>query len=349
MKTPWKQLAAGLAAAGAIAGLILAFIAKHQEAAAEEERDKPIQAASRVAVVNGETVVTLDAAARARSGIELAPLQTIKHRPHISAYGVVLDPGELTALRRTIASAGAQLAKATAARNVARQEFDRAKGLFDANQNVAEKTVQSAEGAWHAEEANVLSARAALDAARATAGQRWGGIVAGWLAQGGAEYDRLRGLDELLVQVTLAPSQAEVAAPARGLVQAAGGQTPGAELVSPAPRTDPKIQGRSFIYRLPAAGTNLLPGMNVVMLLPTGEPESGLLVPASAVVWLQGRAWAYAQVQPDRFARREVSTGEPVKDGWAQPKEFSGGGLFVVRGPQVLLSEEFRAQISVGD
>ncbi len=349
MKSLWKKLVVVLVGAVVVAGLVFAFIAKRREVVAEAEREQPIKAATRVALVNGENVVSLDGAARTSGGVGLAPLQTIEHRPQISAYGVVVDLGELTDLRNTIANAGAQLAKAAAARDVARKEYERAKGLFDANQNVAEKTVQSTEGAWHTEEANVLAAQAALDAARATAQQRWGRIIAGWLAAGGAEFDRLRRQDELLVQVTLAPSQAGIAAPAEASVLPAGGKLITAKLVSPASRTDPKIQGRSFFYLLPAAGTNLLPGMNVVTLLSTGEPEPGVLVPGSAVVWLQGKAWAYAQVQPDKFARRAVSTEQPARDGWVQPKEFSKGEPFVIRGPQVLLSEEFRAQISVGD
>lgn len=349
MKSPWKKLIIALIAAGVVAALIFAFYAKHREAKAEEQADKPIKAATRVAMVNGENVVTLDEAARMSGGIALAPLQPIEHRPQISAYGVVMDLGELTDLRNTIAGAGAQLAKATAAQDVARKEYERARGLFDANQNVAEKTVQSAEGTWHTEEANVRAAKAALDASRATAQQRWGGVIAGWLAQGGTEFDRLGRQDDLLVQVTLSPSQADLSAPAEASIQAAGGKLVAAKLVSAASRTDPKIQGRSFFYLLPANGVNLLPGMNVVALLPTGEPESGVLVPASAVVWLQGKAWAYAQVPPDKFARREVSTEQPVKAGWVQPKTFSKGEPFVIRGPQILLSEEFRAQISVGD
>lgn len=349
MKSTWKKLIFAFIAVGVVATLIVAFYAKHREAKAEEEGDKPIKVAARMAMVNGENVVTLDEAERMSGGIALAPLQPIVHRPQISAYGVVVDLGVLTDLRNTIVGAGAQLAKANAAQDVASKEYERARGLFDANQNVPEKTVQSAEGTWHTEEANVRVAEAALDASRATAQQRWGGVIAGWLSQGGTAFDRLRRQDDLLVQVTLSPSLADVSAPAEASIQATGGKVVAAKLISAASRTDPKIQGRSFFYLLPANGANLLPGMNVVAVLPTGEPESGVLVPASAVVWLQGKAWVYAEVRPDKFARREISTGQPVDAGWVQPQGFSKGEPFVVRGPQVLLSEEFRAQISVGD
>jgi len=72
-------------------------------------------------------------------------------------------------------------------------------------------------------------------------------------------------------------------------------------------------------------------------------------VPASAIVWLQGKPWAYVQVQPNQFARREISTDQPVADGWVEAADFSKGEPVVVTGSQLLLSEEFREEISAGD
>jgi hypothetical protein len=348
MKSHQKKLVVVLIAMGIVAGLIAAYVAAHKEVAAEAEGDKPIEAPNRVEVVNGENIITLDQAARTTSGIVLAPLQSISHRAEISAYGTVIDLGELTDLRNTLATAAAQLAKANAALAVAREEYERTKALFDANQNVSEKTVQAAESALQTGESDVQAGHAALDAASATAQQHWGVVVADWLSQGGAEYERLRRQDDLLVQVTLAPSQA-TSAPSEALVQPAGGKLVAARLVSPATRTDPKFQGRSFFYLVAAEGTELLPGMDVTMLLPVGEPAPGVVVPASAIVWLQGKPWAYVQVQPNQFARREISTDQPVTDGWVEAADFSKGEAVVVTGSQILLSEEFRAQISAGD
>lgn len=338
-----------LIAMAAVIGLVFAYRAGRKEVAAEATADQPLQAASRVARVNGETVVTLDPATRTASGIVLAPLATLRHRAEIPAYGTVVEPGGLTDLRHVLASAGAQLAKADAALTVARQEFDRVQGLFTANQNVSEKTVQAAAAALRSGEADGQAAQAALAAARATAQQQWGGVIADWLVQGGPEIERLRRQDDLLVQVTLAPSQSVTIAPPQASVQRADGQLVAAKLVSAAPRTDPRIQGRSFFYRVVADGAGLLPGMNVVLLLPVGEPAPGVLVPASAVVWLQGKPWIYAAAKPDRFVRREVSTAQPVAEGWVQPAGFSHGEPIVTHGAQLLLSEEFRAQISLGN
>jgi len=252
-------------------------------------------------------------------------------------------------LRNAIETAQAQLSKTQAAREVASADDERVKALYAKNQNVSQKVVQEAAGTLQGEESNVQTAQAALHAAQATALQHWGSVVAAWLVQPTPELEQLRSQKNLLVQVSLAPGQGDVAAPPTALVQSAEGKLIPAMFVSLAPRADPKIQGKSLLYLVAADGANLLPGMNVTALLPTGESVAGVVIPSSAVVWLQGKAWAYAQAKPDHFARREVSTDQPVTRGWFQPQGFSAGQVVVAKGPQVLLSEEFRAQIQIGD
>jgi hypothetical protein len=349
MKSFLTKIVFLLVAAGLIAGLIFAFIAGHKEAGAEAEREKPIKAPSRVEVVNGENVVTFDQATQSISGIELRSLGAVQHRHEISAYGVVVDLQELTDLRNALETGEAQMNKARSAREVASQEYERVKTLYENNQNVSQKVVQAAEGTLRAEESNVRAADAALHAAQATALQHWGSVLASWLTQATPQFEQLRSQKDLLVQVTLPPGQGGVAAPPTASVQTAEGRLIPATFVSLAPRTDAKIQGMSFFYIVAAEGSSLLPGMIVAARLPSGDPTPGVVVPASAVVWLQGKPWAYVQLQSNRFARREVSTDQPVPNGWFQPRDFSGGQPIVAKGPQVLLSEEFRAQIQIGD
>lgn len=348
MRADWKKFIVIAIAGGALLGLIVAFLAGRKEAAMEAEREKPVKAPTRVEVVNGENVVMLNEATRMSSGIALGRLKAISNRPQIRAYGIAIDLQELTDLRNAFENAKAQLSKAKAALEVAQKEYERVKPLYEKNQSVSQKVVQAAEGTVRAEASNVQTAQAALNTAQATALQHWGSVIADWLARDAPEFEQLRLQKKLLIQVTLSPGQA-LAAPETAFVQTADGRLMDAMFVSVGLRTDPKIQGRSFFYLLSAKDGNLLPGMNVTALLPVGEPAQGVVVPDSAVVWLQGKPWVYVQVKPDRFVRREVSTEGPVKGGWFQPKGFAADEVFVSSGPQALLSEEFRAQISVGE
>ena len=349
MNPSWKKPILIAVVVAALAGLIVAFIFGRHEAAAEAEREHPVKAPSRVEVVNGENVVTFDQATRVRSDVELGTLQSASHRQQIRAYGEVIDLSGLTDLRYTLESAKAQVSKASAARGVAQMDYERVKGLYDKDQNASQKALQAAEGTLRGEESNVQIAQAALTAAQATAIQQWGKVIADWLARGAPEIERLRLQEDLLIQVSLSPGPLVSAVPQQASIETADAHLVEARFVSSALRTDPKIQGQSFFFVMASVNAGLLPGMSVSALLPIGQTVQGVMVPRSTIVWLQGKAWVYVQLAPDHFARREVSTEQPAVSGWFQAQGFSPGQPFVSKGAQALLSEEFRAKITVGE
>ena len=89
----------------------------------------------------------------------------------------------------------------------------------------------------------------------------------------------------------------------------------------------------------------MLPGAAVAAFLPIGEARTGVVVPAAAVVWWQGRAWVYVEERPGRFVRRVVATGAPVAGGLFVTGGVVAGDRVVVRGAQMLLSEEGRGAV----
>ena len=62
-----------------------------------------------------------------------------------------------------------------------------------------------------------------------------------------------------------------------------------------------------------------------------------------------GKAWVYCQLSADRFARREIPATQPTDDGWFVPSGVKVGERVVASGAQLLLSEELKSQIQVGD
>lgn len=74
----------------------------------------------------------------------------------------------------------------------------------------------------------------------------------------------------------------------------------------------------------------------------------GAVIPADAIVWWQDRAWIYRRSSPDAFTRVPISTNQPASGGYVVP-DLPPGSEIVTRGAQLLLSEEFRAQLRVGD
>ncbi len=130
-------------------------------------------------------------------------------------------------------------------------------------------------------------------------------------------------------------------------------------------------EGPAFLFAVDAAGSGLRPGAAVTALLGLpGDAMTGVVIPREAVVRHLGKAWAYVQVADagrasllagrasllGRFSRREVPLDAPTDDGWFAPSSWlgqaSGFGVqdaLVVAGAQLLLSEELKSQIRIGE
>jgi hypothetical protein len=346
-----RRLAATLAVllAAAIAAIAWLELGGEEPAQVQAVPAAPAKAAVRVSTdAAGATVIVLPAALQQRNGIETAPLRPAPFRQQIRAYGGVLELGPLTTLGNSFAAAKAQVEMAEAKLAASKAAFARAQTLYRNQQNVSQAELQLAEAAFRTDQAGLDAANAQLSGLTATAVQDWGPVLGKELTDGGPLIAALAARREFLIQVALPPGTALAEPPAEATVQTAAGTRASIRLVSPAPRADPKIQGISFLYATPS-DSGLLPGMDVQVFLPRGAAAAGTVVPSSAIVWWQGRAWAYLRSAPDTFVRREIATDLPAPDGGYVVSGLPRGAALVTRGAQALLSEEFRAQIDVGD
>jgi len=155
---------------------------------------------------------------------------------------------------------------------------------------------------------------------------------------------------EFLLQITIPPARTLDPPPTASAEIPGSSRRAEIRYISPATRTDPKIQGLSFFYTA-AASSGMLPGMNTRAFLVSGKPVDGYVIPPSAIVWWSGRAWVYVRIADDEFTRRQIPTDMPA----GQESKFvvpvsalsEPEPAIVLRGAQMLLSEEFRAQIQV--
>ena len=326
--------------------LVWGFMAAQKERAAEAERERPIATPLRVSVEGGEPIVTLDEKTQAASAVSVTPLQPVSRRERIRAYGTVVVIQDLIDVVHNYESARAQTQKTLASLDVARRGYQRLKGLNGDDRNISDKTLQAAEAVWRGAKADNEAAQIAVKSLANSLQTLWGPVLSKWVLHGGnPAMERLLAQRDVLVQVTVPGDAPVISAPQDAQVEGTDGKLVSVRLVSAAPRTDPLIQGVSFYFLAPATG--LVPGMNVVAWLSHGEPTEGVIIPNAAVVWWQGKAWAYVQKDATRFARRPVPTDNPGEDGWFLP----GGTTqkLVTSGAQMLFSEEFRTQVHVGD
>jgi len=126
------------------------------------------------------------------------------------------------------------------------------------------------------------------DAAR----QRWGSVLAVSVSEASPAVDRLLRQQDLLLQLTLPPGTPLPSAPQTARVQVTDGTLISSHTGLPSPHADPRIQGLSFFYVASAATPRLVPGMNVLAYLPVGPQVSGVVIPAPAIVWGQGKTWS---------------------------------------------------------
>ncbi len=323
------------------------LLAGREEAALEEQREGGIKVPVRVSDKNGDPVITLDGKTLQRSGIETGVLPSMPHPEELRAYGIVLDVARLTELSNNYANAKALVQTAQSKLAMSKPAYERAQKLFNETHVVSQAQVQAAEAAFGTDQASLVAAEAQVRTLTATAYQEWGAVLGKSLVEESPMIKALIERESFLLQITLPPGVVISAPPATASIEV-GKARQEIVFVSPATRIDPRIQGVSFLYMAPAA-SGVLPGMNVLAFLPSGKSIEGVAVPAAAVVWWQGRAWIYRRTGEETFTRVPIVTDLPAPGGSYIANDVAKDAEIVTHGAQLLLSEEFRAQIQVNE
>jgi len=331
--------------------VISGFVEGRQEAAVEAERAEPIKPPLRVTLpARGEPVVTIDAEAQKAIGLETMVPKPAPYQEQIRAFGTVLDLASLTTLNTNYVAATSQLQTAKAKLAASLPAYERAKALYAKNfGNLVQ--VQTSEAALIGDKAAVAAAQSQVRTLAATAIQEWGPVIGNALVAGTGLVNRLIERREFLLQITVPPGLSIIPPPTASVEVGGSSHRAAIRYISPATRTDPRIQGLSFFYAA-AANSGMLPGMNARAYLVSGQAADGYIIPASAIVWWSGRPWVYVKIEDDAFTRRQIPTDMPAGQGgefvvpvsaFSEPEP-----AIVTKGAQLLLSEEFRAQIQVG-
>jgi hypothetical protein len=281
-------------------------------------------------------------------GLETAVLEAAPRPEQVRAYGAVLDVARITDLTNSYANAQAQLQTAQAKFDVAKSAFERAQSLVQ-SAILAKRDAEAAEGTFLTDQAALTAARSQVKTLAATARQEWGPVIGKGIVERSPQVVRLIERDQFLVQVTLPPGVVLGEPPRAALAQApTRNANIDLEYVSPATRTDVRIQGLSYFFVAPG-DSGLLPGMNTIVYVPSGKTYEGVFIEDTAILQWQGRSWVYLRTGPDTFKRHPISTDQPVSDDDYLVQDIPAGSEIVIRGAQVLLSEEAKSELRGGD
>ncbi len=333
MRVALKRTAITLIGIILLATFVWLLARTHRDAADDDEEAIKTTPPSVVHRPGGEAVVRLTAAEQEKAGLETAPLLPMERASELTAYGVIVDPAPLITLNGEIVSASAAL-------DASRAEFERAKRLHAHGRNVSLKSLQAAESKFRADQARFAQLNQQL-------ADGWGLAMAQLSPERRSEM--VLGLARrriAVARVSLPAGQTLASKPrdARVVVLGYEKHPLRTSLVSFAPSVDPSLQGETFLLELEAPNFPLVPGAAVTAYLRSAAPpEQGVILPRSAVVRFNNKAWVYVRLDANDFVRREVSLTVPLAHGWFLPDSLSPGTRVVVTGAETLLSDELGA------
>lgn len=277
-------------------------------------------------------------------------------------------PVDRTNLQAQLASAIADFEADKAALEASSLALQRARILNGEAKNVSDQDLQAAEARVGADRARLAAAQKTVAVIRGTlAGDAGvggaptlalarGGQVGAILAQPGENVDvgqpilRVTNFQTLIARIDV-PAGEAAAQPHAPVALAVLGQERHPLSATPlglAEAADATSQGEAFLFRVRDAGMPLRPGMAVTAELPAiGAAERAFVIPTSAVVYSGNQAEAYVR-DGDRFVARDVDTDHPVPGGYLVRDGFDDGDQLVVRGAQMLLTQQLQSATSGG-
>lgn len=277
-----------------------------------------------------------------------------------------LSPLEQFALTSQYVEAKSSVAELMAEVEASQASAESKRRLNADGKNVSDRQLEEAEAKLKQSQARLSAARAKLELleqqkSAAQAGlpplpvaADAGGVVVEMLSGPGEAVEsgqvllRLVKPGHLVARVELPIGVAWADNPYEVRVAAVGDEAHamGVRLIGQAPRAGARTRGQTWLFAVESEDGRLAAGMPIVAHLPLpGQPLNGVIVPDEAIVRAGGLAWVFTMEEGDTFERHAVKLFSPTEHGWLVTEGLEDDANVVVRGAQVLLSEQMKAQI----
>lgn len=328
---------------------VLVFYGKDEFEAMTQHTEDEIETPSRVANEDGMTVINISEATQKQSDITSSVLKSSKHQSTVSSYGNVVSIDTLIDLRTRYLAAKSEIEVLRAAQTYNKNEFTRLQALNQDNKNVSDKVVATARTNIKSDDAKITAAETNARNIEDSMRQLWGET----LMQHAINPEKsqllhnLISYQEVLIQITL-PFDAPEPAPNSSIMvapTAAQSEPIRAQFLSRAPASSATIQGKTYFYH--AKTRELRTGMQVSAVgSSSAQTSEGVIIPNSAIIWFAGKSWVYKKTAADKFIRIPVATDIETDNGWFYQGRLKPNDEVVTSGAQLLLSEEFKSQIT---
>lgn len=304
--------------------LVRAYTGHQNRVAEARAASEPVIAPTRLSAENGQVGVTLDSAGMANTALRLAVVRAASGAQTIALPAEVVPDPEGTSLIR--APLSGRLATATG------RPWPVYGDLLHAGDEIA-----------------VVADARPLTVPRDGRVTR---VIArpGEMVQAGDPLLELSDYTHPVVRVAWVEGAPPMPPGRISLLEASSGARRSADYLGPAVEADPLTHRPAGLYRAVDPWPSARPGLLVTAEVPNGSGAfKGVFVPSPAVVQWDGLTWTWVKRGPGRFARVRVPDDHPLPGGWLVTAGLVSGDSIVIVGAQQLLSEEFRARITVGD
>ena len=324
---------------------LLAFYARDEYEAFQEHDEEEIASRSKVIEQDGLQMVQINVATQKNSGIQVEPLEPYDYQGSIKALGTVVSIQPLVDYNSQYQALKTQLALAESTLPNHQLQYQRLKKLNEDDKNVSDKVVQEANAVVVNNQAQIRATQNQIKALSDTIVAQWGPHLAELVTQP-QETSPLRDMllqRKVLVQVSFPlnyenPGKQSTIdiVPIHDYVKPIT-----AQYISQSIQSDVSNIGKTYFYSAPADFLRVGMRVNVISGHINRSGHEGVRIPNQAIVWHAGLAWVYVRTKPDTFLRKPIAVTTEVEDGWYD-ESLTAGSEVVMRGAQLLLSEEFK-------
>lgn len=290
-------------------------------------------------------IITIDSELQEISGLRIMQLKVSNFQEESVAYGEVINILPLVELRENYLIASAQLTIAETRLKQAQQALSRGKDLRRSDA-IATKKLSALETELQISQAQLEASRYHAQSLREYVLLAWGKILTQWILSPVSEqFTQLLSGQLSLLRIALPPGKNLPANIKKIYVDPNGHRSlaVAADFISHAPLINPNFQGESYFFQ---STNKITAGLRLTAWIPgQRQPLSGVIIPQAAVIRYLGQAYVYLQIDTEQFMRRKISRLVNAADGYFNQHDILPGDKLVITGAQMLLSQEFRAQI----
>jgi hypothetical protein len=329
---------------------LMVFYGKDEYEALTQESEEEIEVPNRITEKSGQTVISISAETQNQSEIKTSPLEATNYAENVLSYGNVLNIAELIQLRAQYLANTSENALISQSLAASKKEYERLYALNQDDKNIADKVVQTALIDVKNNEAKLSANLAASKNLADTMRQQWGSALTQMAIANNpnALLSQLLSNEAVLIQITLPFSAHEPEKNSKIQIAptSALSQKITANYFAPAPTSVNGLQGKTYFYYAQAPFLRAGMPIKVLDFNQLSKPLSGVMIPNNAVVWHAGKPWVYHKINATDFIRLPINNDHEMEDGWFYQGQLKDNDEVVTSGAQLLLSEEFKSQIT---